>query len=543
MFKSKLSKILGLVALFLLIIFSWVYVKDLQKKKVENTPVYTGIENPFGGETQNQSLPSTNTVKETSPNSNSVVIPPTATPSQNITIIEEDPALKQFSNEPIAGFTFASEDRVIETSDALTSDTTIVETYDFSGYKTLRFGDKADEIVKIKTVLNRQTPSPTLNVNTEYDTDMKNAVIEFQNTHGLSGDAVIGSKTYAKLNEFQGITKFSSTKKPDNIETVELIRYVKSASGIMFDKAVRKNEAEKTITRTSVPRVVEAFFDNTGERAVFRYLKDDTIETYLVNLTFPKIDLSLPKAERDALQKIAAVTGEFLPENIKTISISRDGKNLFYFNPIQSGVAGITYNFVTKAKKEIWRTPITEWIADWGSESKINLTTKASGRSPGYSYNVDAKTGALSRNIGGNLGLTTLLSPDGKKLLYSEYKDRGIATYVLDIATQKVSSISPSTLPEKCVWAKDSTKIYCAGPVQSATKAMYPDDWYKGKISFDDAIWMVDMTDYSGNIIFDIVAKSGKRIDAINLQLNKNGDYLGFIDKKTENLWGYDLTR
>ena len=74
---------------------------------------------------------------------------------------------------------------------------------------------------------------------------------------------------------------------------------------------------------------------------------------------------------------------------------------------------------------------------------------------------------------------------------------------------------------------------YTAGPSSKCyKKAMYPDDWYKGKISFDDAIWMVDMTDYSGNIIFDIVAKSGKRIDAINLQLNKNGDYLGFIDKR-----------
>ena len=57
----------------------------------------------------------------------------------------------------------------------------------------------------------------------------------------------------------------------------------------MFDKPVRKNEAEKQLTRTSVQELLKHFLIIQEKEAVFRYLKDDIIETYLVNLTFPKL--------------------------------------------------------------------------------------------------------------------------------------------------------------------------------------------------------------------------------------------------------------
>lgn len=541
--NSKAFKILALIALFLLIIFSWILWKDARDKKIRETPRNPGIEDPFGAGATDTELPSSGSGNQSSGSSGSTGIPVTVpAPDNTITVVESSPALRQVYDKPVAGATFVVEERIIPEEDSATPAEGLVEVYDFSGYKTIKFGDKADEIVAIKTVLNRQTPSPNLTINNEYDTDMKNAVVDFQNRSGLPGDGVIGPKTYQKLNALQGIKAFTSAKKPANTEFVLMARFVDSASGTIHDRALRKTEEAKDVTTTSIPRVVEAMFDSTGTNVIMRYLKDDTIETYLAKLNFPKIDPNLTQEEKDNLPKTAQVTGEFLSENVDTISLSRDKKNFFYLNPVGGGVAGITYNFATKAKKQIFDSPLTEWIADWGSDGKISLTTKASGLVPGYSYTIDAKTGSMARLVGDEEGLTTLFSPDGKKLLYSKYVNASIETFVYDILTGRLTGISPSALAEKCVWSQDSKNVYCLAPVKAMSGTL-PDDWYKGKVTFDDALWVTDLINYNGNIIYDFKAKSGQGIDGVNPVMNSGEDYILFKNKKDGTLWGFDLNK
>ncbi len=540
--NKKLFKILAFVALFILIIFTWVVIRDARQKKLENTPASTGIQNPFGTSGGENDLGSDDEKPSTTSSSGNQNSPTTPIPSTTVIVVEDNPTLKALSSAAVAGFTFTSEQREIPEPDSTTPDANIVEVFDFSGYKTIKFGDKTDEIVAIKTVLNRQNPSPNLVINNDYDTDMKNAVVDFQNRNGLTGDGVIGSKTYLKLNAIQGITTFTAAKTAPKTETVALVRYVDVSSGFVFDRAVRKAEESVKKSDKSVPGVVEALFDDTGTRVVMRYLKDRVIQTYVARLTFPKIDPKLTKEERDALPKTASVTGEYLPENIATLGVSRDRKNIFYLLPSTGGVTGSTYNFATKAKKQIFSNPLSEWIADFATSGKINLTTKSSGQVPGYSYTIGNPSGTISKNIGGENGLTTLMSPDGKKLLFSTSANNTLATFVLDIASGKRTSVSPSTLPEKCVWTKDSKEVYCAAPAQ-AVSGLFPDDWYKGKMSFDDVLWSIDMRDMSGNIIYDFISKNNQRLDATNLQLSSSEDYLGFINKKDGVLWGFDLNR
>lgn len=541
MIRSKTFKILLVVAFILLAAFAWVLIRDARNNQIQN-PGNTGLEDPFGFGSEGQDLPGSGGGQGTNnPDSDSgEPVTGSGNSGGGVVFLDDNPALRKLSSKAVAGFTFTKENRVIETPASVVPAAAIVEVYDFSGYKTIRFGDTADENIAIKTVLNRQTPSPALVVNTVYDTDMKNAVIDFQNRNGLSGDGVIGPKTYQKLNVFQGITAFTPAAKQDNIEVVEMVRFVDAASGFMYDQAIRKLEPVIERTKTTVPKVREAFFDSTGSKAILRYLDEEIIQTYLVTLEFPKIDPNLTKEERDAIDKTAKVTGEFLPEQIKVFDVSHDQKTFFYMNPVSGGVAGITQNFATKAKKQVFDSPLTEWIADYASDAKISITTKASGLVPGYSYVIDTKNAALSKAIGGKNGLTTLLSPDGKKLLYAESSGNSISTFMLEVATGKTSAVSPSTLPEKCVWTKDSTKVYCAAPVRSVTM-LYPDDWYKGKESFDDALWVIDASDYSGNIVYDIFSKKSERIDVTNLTLNSEENYLGFINKKDGILWGFDL--
>jgi hypothetical protein len=62
-------------------------------------------------------------------------------------------------------------------------------------------------------------------------------------------------------------------------------------------------------------------------------------------------------------------------------------------------------------------------------------------------------------------------------------------------------------------------------------------------MSFDDALWMIEASSGTGNIIYDFISKNNVHIDATNLTLNGAEDYLGFINKKDGILWGFDLAR
>ena len=128
--NKKLFKILAFVALFILIIFTWVVVRDAQRKKILNNPVSTGIENPFGTSGAendlNGSEEETNSFVPIEEVENPVDAPTTTV------IIEDNPSLRNLSPNPVAGFTFIEETREIPDNTSTTPNANIVEVFDFS---------------------------------------------------------------------------------------------------------------------------------------------------------------------------------------------------------------------------------------------------------------------------------------------------------------------------------------------------------------------------------------------------------------------------
>jgi hypothetical protein len=82
--------------------------------------------------------------------------------------------------------------------------------------------------------------------------------------------------------------------------------------------------------------------------------------------------------------------------------------------------------------------------------------------------------------------------------------------------------------------------VYCAVPSQPI-KAIYPDDWYKGTISFIDKIWQSNATTGEIKLISSIVDTSDRVIDAFNLGLDPKDDFLIFMNKNDLSLWSLDL--
>ena len=318
---------------------------------------------------------------------------------------------------------------------------------------------------------------------------------------------------------------------PPQTEFAPALRYVARATGNIYQTFVDIID-ERKFTGTLVPKVYEAYFGNKGEAVIMRRLKVDerTIETFAGAL--PKELLGGDTSENNE------VGGTFLPDNITDMSVSSDGSKIFYLYNQGESVIGTTSGVLGDKKVQVFDSPFSEWLTSWPSAKMIVLTTKPSGNIPGYLYALNPDTKSLAKILGGINGLTAIGSPSGKLILYG---DSSLSLNIYDLETRSSLALGARTLPEKCVWNKGSTAIYCAVP-KSAPGAFYPDSWYRGEVSFNDDIWKIDVETGSGAIILEPTrAPGGVVVDGIKPSLDENESYLFFVNKSDSYLWEIKL--
>ena len=314
-------------------------------------------------------------------------------------------------------------------------------------------------------------------------------------------------------------------------EFVPMLRYVDKATGNIYQTFADKID-ERKFSSSIIPRVYEVFFGNKGESVVMRYLKTDnkTIETFVGAL--PKEFLGSDSVGTNEIK------GSFLPENISDISVSPDASKIFYLFDAGDGALGITLVLQTNAKVQVFDSPFTEWLSSWSNNKIITITTKPSANVLGYMYAIDPDKKDFNKILGGINGLTTLTSPNGRMVLYS---NNNLSLGVFNRDTGNSSLLGVKTLPEKCVWGLASDIIYCAVP-RFIEQAQYPDSWYQGEISFSGEIWKIGVESGNTAMIADpISVKNGEEIDGIKLNLDEGQNYLFFVNKKDSYLWELQL--
>ncbi|MFA5792021.1 MAG: hypothetical protein WC884_03220 [Candidatus Paceibacterota bacterium] len=326
----------------------------------------------------------------------------------------------------------------------------------------------------------------------------------------------------------------TGTPTPPLTEFAPALRYVERATGNIYQTFIDKIE-ERRFTTTIIPKVYEAYFGNKAETVVMRYLKGDgrTIETFLGNL--PKELLGGDTLENNEIK------GSFLPNNIKDISVSSDNGSIFYLFNVGDSMVGTTLNLTTNKKVQIFSSPFTEWLSWWpnnNTNKMITLTTKPSANILGYMYSM-TETGKNFNKILGNInGLTTLTSPDGKQILYS---DNTLSLRIYNTDTKSSVLLGVKTLSEKCVWGSTSEVVYCSVP-KLIDVGQYPDVWYQGEASFTDQFWKIDTKTGNATIIVDpTIINGGGEIDGTKLALDNNENYLFFVNKKDSFLWKLGL--
>ena len=305
--------------------------------------------------------------------------------------------------------------------------------------------------------------------------------------------------------------------------------FVERATGNVFFYDIGTRVARR-ITNTTIPGVHEVIWGK--DRVILRYLdENDVIKSWSGALTVTMIEKG--SAER--------LEGVFLPDDIAAMTVSPNKDQIFYITADGTIAVGTTANLVGEKKRDILDHALIEWIPQWMTDRSLLLTTKASGGISGFSFYLST-IGVFEKIVGPFHGLIALASPENVSIVYATSEKN--APPKLSLFNQKSgasSALSFATFPEKCVWSvREEGILFCAVP-DAFPAVRYPDSWYQGVVSFSDTIWKIDTEKGKADELSFPEDDIGKSIDATNLFLNSDENYLFFTNKKDSTLWSLKL--
>jgi peptidoglycan hydrolase-like protein with peptidoglycan-binding domain len=443
-------------------------------------------------------------------------------PSDGITDVSPQPGIptssnssriEQLSTNPVAGATFVTKERFEEPENAVEFDFV-----DFDRFPVLRQWDNNDQVLDLYNII-LLTTETTTEPGTLFDGNLELLVKSFQEESGLTPDGIVGRGTYTKLTEFQNSLLGES-------ELVPAVRYIKKENGEVVDIYLDTKEAD-VVSNTVVPRVHEAFFGEGGEQVLLRYLDTDneTIETFGATIN----------------QERSRLDGIFFPKNIPFVALSPDKKEVFYLTEAGDYTKGIISSLLNTNRQPVFEHAFSEWIPTWGTDSVLELTTRPTFALPGENYSIRTSGGDLIRTINNKKGLTVLPSANGEYLLFNETVNGNPKLFSKNKNTNTEKDLGVFTQTEKCVFTQQSNKAYCGVP-RTIPVGQYPDDWYKGIVSFDDTLWVFGLdSDTPNRFLVDPEEDRGQEFDITKLMLSPQEDYLIFTDKKTGLLYGLSI--
>lgn len=326
------------------------------------------------------------------------------------------------------------------------------------------------------------------------------------------------------------------------------VRWIDRGRGNVFETIGGKLEIT-TVSNTLLPRVNMSWWNSNINAFVAQYTNttNDTITTVTANIIKNSTSTS-PKNASSTKQDTISETpyelkGSIISGNIIGIAKSPTGDKIVTIINDNNRAIGYVSKFDGSGNTRLFSIPLTQIVVEWPESNTIVITTKASAYFAGYLYFVNVKTGSVKQVLGGIPGLSARVSADAKQILYSSTgkSSNPINTYLYDRGTGKTKEIVFKTLAEKCVWSqKIFTNVYCAVPSQIES-GIYPDDWYLGKNTFNDNLWLFDTKTENARKITDFITNGNALIDSYNIQTDSIDNYLFLMNKKDLSFWSIDL--
>lgn len=292
------------------------------------------------------------------------------------------------------------------------------------------------------------------------------------------------------------------------------VRFVEQGVGHIYEIDLNNSDSESQLINKTKSKVSNAFWSDDGEHVVLLVEGNINRSVTLINLNNPDTEIELPP---DA-------------ENIAFLD---DNETLHYTRTDNEGTLGYSYSLSNESSLVIFSTPFTSMSVLWGEEPIVY--NRPSEFHPGYVYKIDSN-GSLDPQTTGGVGLTAFRTESHlavNRLVDGKYKG-----YVVERENPDSQS-AIAVMPEKCAAAQDGSSAWCGYPF-GRINGQLPNDWYKGKITLNDSLWLVNLNFGEAVFVANLSEISQLNIDITQMQSDFTRSRLTFIDKATRNLWFYD---
>lgn len=347
-------------------------------------------------------------------------------------------------------------------------------------------------------------------------------------TDGSNSDGTISKDSLKQVTTY-GITGANSfmvmkaTQTGDTntaTQNASAIKFIEKSNGRIHQIFIEDGQSLE-IDNSAIPNTYEALFSSAGDSVIYRYL-DDT-----------------GKNIQSFLSVIGMPSGQYLPENIVSISSSSTSSSFFYITKDENNNAvGNLFTPVGSKNVKVFKSPFSEWNTDFSGAENVYLTTKPSYNVEGSVYSLNTRTGIFTKILSGIKGLTTKANQDNTRMIYSSNEGSGPKLYVYNMQSHEAKDTGLYSFADKCVFAFNKIDAYCAIP-NTSPKIQNPDLWYQGLESYSDSIYKVNTNTGTISLIINTNVKGD--IDATDLFLDKTENNLFFTNKKDSTLWNLNL--
>lgn len=309
-----------------------------------------------------------------------------------------------------------------------------------------------------------------------------------------------------------GTTTVTTTKTVRATTTV--LMFVDRGTGYVYGHDMDSHTTYQ-ITNTTIPGVYDAYIWANGTKILLRYLDSD--RRSIITLT---ADIPIVQAGRDPLQ---FENSTLLPKGVNSVAVSASSNALSYVVPNDNGSS--IYTLTAKGITQT-NSSFGEWLLSYGGE-QLYATTKASAYVEGSTYILPS----FVRVVGDKTGLVSIASKNNL-ILSSMWAQDGLRTFTTINGTLTISS--SRTLASKC--ASGDTYFICGVPNELPREIEgLPDDWYQGRVQFDDDL--VLLTPEGSNSIIYSFENKVRPMDVTSIRMTPKADLISFIKKQDGTLY------
>lgn len=306
------------------------------------------------------------------------------------------------------------------------------------------------------------------------------------------------------------------------VSSSTLILFVDRAAGHVYKKEAFSTSSPFKLANTTMPGIYDAYFLNGGSEILMRYLRtsDNTIVSIMAKLPPLSSLVTLPLR---SIQK--------LPDNIVSVATNRDGGKLSYLVKTNSG--STLYTYENGFTKKVGDYELSELTLSYAGDELL-LMQKPSAFEKTYTLTSDQK-----HIYGGRTGQKLLFSSISKDTYVSSFwSNVGLSLFTSTVKNTNIHTYNAKTLAEKCVSSSLGRYFYCAVPQELPVIPFgFPDDWYKGLVSFNDSLYILDTVSFNENKIALLEDELGEPFDLIKPVVSTGDTYLAFSNKTNGTLW------